>query len=44
MREDEVHWLKAGMEISEDVAQVGAVATRGMSDWTSLPFPMAGGS
>ena len=39
VREDEVHWLKAGMEISEDVAQVGAVATRGMSDWSLAPVP-----
>ena len=39
VREDEIHWLKAGMEISEEVAQVGAVATRGMSDWSLAPVP-----
>ena len=39
VREDEIHWLKAGMEISEEVAQVGAVVTRGMSDWSLAPVP-----
>ena len=39
VREDEIHWLKAGMEISEEVAEVGAVVTRGMSDWSLAPVP-----
>ncbi len=30
-------WVKAGVEVSDGVAQVGAVVTRGSSDWSLAP-------
>jgi regulation of enolase protein 1 (concanavalin A-like superfamily) len=36
---DEANWLKTGVEISDGVAQLGAVATRGKSDWSMAPVP-----
>src|SRR4051794_3343175 len=36
---DPTCWLKAGVEISDGVAQLGAVATRGLSDWSMAPVP-----
>jgi uncharacterized protein len=36
---DEATWLKTGVEISDGIAQLGAVATRGLSDWSMAPVP-----
>jgi regulation of enolase protein 1 (concanavalin A-like superfamily) len=40
MRVDAQHWIKSGVEISDGIAQVGAVVTdvRG-SDWSAAPVP-----
>ena len=35
---DEV-WVKAGVEVSDGLPQVGAVVTRGTSDWSVAPVP-----
>jgi hypothetical protein len=32
-------WIKAGVEICEGVAHVGAVVTNGVSDWSMSPVP-----
>ncbi|WP_152193125.1 DUF1349 domain-containing protein [Georgenia satyanarayanai] len=32
-------WVKAGVEVSDGVAQVGAVVTHGVSDWSVAPVP-----
>ncbi|WP_369138451.1 DUF1349 domain-containing protein [Modestobacter versicolor] len=32
-------WLKAGVEVSDGVPQVGAVVTLGRSDWSVAPVP-----
>jgi len=32
-------WIKAGVEVSDGVAQVGAVVTREASDWSVAPVP-----
>lgn len=32
-------WVKAGVEISDGLPQVGAVVTRGVSDWSVAPVP-----
>jgi regulation of enolase protein 1 (concanavalin A-like superfamily) len=37
VRADDRHWTKAGVEVSDGVAQVGAVVTREMSDWSVAP-------
>jgi regulation of enolase protein 1 (concanavalin A-like superfamily) len=39
IRVDELNWIKAGVEVSDGVAQVGAVVTRGVSDWSVAPVP-----
>lgn len=39
LRADAETWIKAGVEISDGEAQVGAVVTRGMSDWSVAPVP-----
>lgn len=39
VRVDENTWLKAGVEFADGVIQVGAVATRGQSDWSQAPVP-----
>lgn len=33
------HWIKAGVELSDGVPQVGAVVTRPSSDWSVAPVP-----
>ena len=38
------HWVKAGVEVSDGAAQVGAVATREVSDWSVAPVPRWSGS
>ena len=35
----EATWIKAGVEVSDGVAQVGAVVTHGVSDWSVAPVP-----
>ena len=39
VRGDEEHWTKAGVEVSDGVPQLGAVVTRGRSDWSVAPVP-----
>lgn len=39
VRADERHWVKAGVEVSDGAPQLGAVATRGVSDWSVAPVP-----
>ena len=39
VRVDERTWTKAGVEISDGAPQVGAVVTRGVSDWSVAPVP-----
>lgn len=39
LRADERTWVKAGVEVSDGVPQVGVVATRGVSDWSVAPVP-----
>ncbi|WP_062136567.1 DUF1349 domain-containing protein [Demequina aestuarii] len=39
IRVDETTWIKAGVEVSDGVAQVGAVVTHGVSDWSVAPVP-----
>ncbi|WP_448073156.1 DUF1349 domain-containing protein [Georgenia yuyongxinii] len=39
LRTDERTWIKAGVEISDGVPHVGAVVTRGASDWSLAPVP-----
>src|SRR4051794_649762 len=39
VRVDPTTWVKAGVEISDGVPQLGAVATRGLSDWSMAPVP-----
>ena len=39
VRADEEHWVKAGVEVSDGVQQLGAVATHGRSDWSVAPVP-----
>jgi regulation of enolase protein 1 (concanavalin A-like superfamily) len=39
LRVDEETWTKAGVEISDGLPQLGAVATRGVSDWSVAPVP-----
>lgn len=36
---DDEHWIKAGIEFSDGVAQLGAVVTDGYSDWSAAPVP-----
>lgn len=35
----ETHWVKAGVEVADGAAQVGAVVTDGRSDWSVAPVP-----
>ena len=37
VRASDVHWLKAGVEVSDGLPQVGAVVTHGKSDWSVAP-------
>ncbi|WP_082105449.1 DUF1349 domain-containing protein [Demequina subtropica] len=39
LRVDAETWIKAGVEVSDGVAQVGAVVTHGRSDWSVAPVP-----
>lgn len=39
VRADATHWLKAGVEMSDGEAQVGAVSTNETSDWSLAPVP-----
>jgi regulation of enolase protein 1 (concanavalin A-like superfamily) len=39
IRVDETNWIKAGIEWSDGEEHLGAVVTRGMSDWSISPVP-----
>jgi uncharacterized protein len=39
VRADPKHWIKAGVEVSDGQVQLGAVATRDVSDWSLAPVP-----
>ncbi|WP_062521889.1 DUF1349 domain-containing protein [Demequina silvatica] len=39
LRVDAESWIKAGVEVSDGEPQVGAVVTRGVSDWSVAPVP-----
>ncbi len=39
VRSDERRWVKAGVEVSDGVPQLGAVVTRDVSDWSVAPVP-----
>lgn len=39
IRADEENWIKAGVEFADGQPQVGAVVTRGRSDWSVAPVP-----
>jgi uncharacterized protein len=39
VRADEESWIKAGVEVSDGLPQVGAVVTRDLSDWSVSPVP-----
>lgn len=39
LRVSDETWVKAGVEISDGLPQVGAVVTRGTSDWSVAPVP-----
>lgn len=39
LRTDAEHWIKAGIEHSDGVDSLGAVVTRGESDWSLSPVP-----
>lgn len=39
IRADERTWIKAGVELSDGVPQLGAVVTLGRSDWSVRPVP-----
>ena len=37
--EDSQHWVKAGIELSDGILQLGAVVTNPKSDWSVAPVP-----
>jgi hypothetical protein len=39
VRVDERNWIKAGVEMSDGLPQLGAVVTREYSDWSLAPVP-----
>lgn len=39
VRLDDEHWVKAGVERSDGTESLGAVVTRGASDWSLAPVP-----
>ena len=39
LRVDEATWTKTGVETSDGAPQLGAVVTRGVSDWSLAPVP-----
>lgn len=39
VRADAQTWIKAGIEVSDGIAQLGAVVTRDVSDWSVAPVP-----
>lgn len=39
VRVDAENWIKAGVEMTDGAPHVGAVATRGVSDWSMAPVP-----
>jgi regulation of enolase protein 1 (concanavalin A-like superfamily) len=39
IRTDDENWIKTGVEFSDRVLQLGAVVTRGLSDWSVAPVP-----
>lgn len=39
VRADDRMWVKAGVEVSDGVPQLGAVVTREASDWSVAPVP-----
>jgi regulation of enolase protein 1 (concanavalin A-like superfamily) len=39
VRVDERHWIKAGVETSDDLLNLAAVVTHGVSDWSLAPVP-----
>lgn len=39
IRASESRWIKAGVEFADGAAQLGAVVTDGMSDWSLAPVP-----
>lgn len=39
VRVDEHNWVKAGVEVTDGALHVGAVVTRGVSDWSIAPVP-----
>lgn len=39
VRVDEENWIKAGVEMSDGLPHLGAVVTRGVSDWSLAPVP-----
>ncbi|MCL8015799.1 DUF1349 domain-containing protein [Streptomyces sp. AS02] len=40
IRVDAETWIKAGVEMSDGLPQLGAVVTRGVSDWSVAPVPV----
>jgi regulation of enolase protein 1 (concanavalin A-like superfamily) len=36
LRQDQAHWIKAGIELSDGVANLSVVVTSGASDWSSV--------
>jgi regulation of enolase protein 1 (concanavalin A-like superfamily) len=43
IRTDDENWIKTGVEFSDGVLQLGAVVTRGVSDWSVAPVPQWSG-
>lgn len=39
IRTDERNWIKAGIEITDGAPHLGAVVTKGCSDWSMAPVP-----